>query len=189
MASKLQICNLALSMLGAGRIAALDEGTENATLCSLLFDDLADEVITKGSWTSCIFRASLSPLAEDPVFGFSTTYQLPEDPYCLRLLEATNASGSPVNHQVEGRTIVTDSSTLNIKYIGRPASASDFDPMLSNAIMHRLKYSLAHPVTGQLAAKEGAWREYEAAMVEGKRVNGKQGTPDLVRYNPLIQVR
>lgn len=181
---------MALTQLGARRIADLSDGTEEATLCSVLFDDIADEVISLGSWTSCVFRATLGALSSEPLFGYEYQHQLPEDPYCLVVLNAENSTGDPItDFQIEGRLLLSNSPTARIKYIGRPSDTEAYDPMLRRAVTYRLKMDLAHTLTGNLSLVSLAQQQFQQAVIDGLKTNNKQGTPEQRLYNALIDVR
>lgn len=187
MSSKTQLCNLALTQLGAGTIISLDDGTENADSCRTLFDDISDEVISLGPWTSCVFRADLAPLATTPTYGYDVEYQLPTNPYCLRLLDVYVDDRN--SYVVEGRKILTDSSSLKIRYIGRPSDTEDYDQMLKRAIVARLKSCLAYKITGQSSVADRCNQEYMTALKEGLAVDGKQGTSEFMRSLGLLEIR
>jgi len=186
MSSKTQICNLALTQIGAQRIISLDDGTEVATVCSVLFDDISDEVITMGPWSSCVFRANLAALASTPLFEFAHEFQLPEDPYCLRVLGVNDAIGE---YRVEGRKILSNEGVLNIKYIGRPVDPNNYDQMLKRAVTARLKMELSYVFSGQLSVQQAAEQQFKDAVRYGLGVDGKQGSSERIKHNPLKDVR
>ena len=187
MSSKTQLCNLALSQLGAGTIISLDDGTENADSCRTLFDDISDEVISLGPWSSCVFRADLAPLVTTPVYGYDVEFQLPTNPYCLRVLDILPCDRNP--YVIEGRKILTDSTSLKIRYIGRPADTEDYDQMLKRAVVARLKTCLAYKITGQSSVADRCYQEYMQTLREGLAVDGKQGTSEFMRNLGLIEIR
>jgi hypothetical protein len=184
--SKTQICNLALTQIGAQRIISLDDGTEVATVCSVLFDDISDEVISMGPWTSCVFRANLAALATTPLFEFAYEFQLPEDPFCLRVLGVDCPTSE---YRIEGRKILSDQSELNIKYIGRPSDPSQYDQMLKRAVTARLKMELAYAFSGQISVQQAAEQAFKDALRYGLGVDGKQGSSERIKLNPLKDVR
>ena len=101
MASKVQICNVALSRLGASTITSLTDGTTEAKLCNTFFDEIADRAMVQGSWTTLIKRADLARTTATPIFGFTNEFQLPVDPKSLKVL---NINEGIVNEDRTGRT-------------------------------------------------------------------------------------
>ena len=89
-------------------------------------------------WNSLIRRAELSQETTKPPFGYDFQYQLPTDPFCLRVLEFSNGNlsypqdnmmthtGDPV-FVIEGRKLLTNEDTAKIKYISRITDPNEYD--------------------------------------------------------------
>ena len=101
MASKVKICNLALSRIGASRITSLTDGTVESTLCNVLYDDMAEEVMSEGSWSSTIARSALNVTTNTPAFGFSYEFQLPTVPRTLKILNINEDTVGDYDFRIE----------------------------------------------------------------------------------------
>ena len=82
-ASEVQICNVALRKLGARRITALTDDTEEAKSCTDVFDRLRDKLLRIHPWNFATKRAALAVSTTSPAWGYDNAYPLPAD--CLRI--------------------------------------------------------------------------------------------------------
>lgn len=187
MASKVQICNMALTRLGAAPIVSLTDGTTSALLCNTLIDDLSYRVMIQGSWTATIFRVELAQSIFPPSYGYTYAYQLPTDPLCLKVLDI---DGDPlVNYRIEGDKLLIDIGEVFLRYIGVPASTESYGPLLTEAIEVLLASYLAYPITANKELAAGLKKEYEALVINSLSIDGQQGSRDQIIISDLTSVR
>ena len=74
-----KIANLALTSLGADRIMALTEDSENARRINEIYEVMRDEVVSAHPWNFAIKRSTLGQLSETPVIGYTYFHQVPAD--------------------------------------------------------------------------------------------------------------
>lgn len=189
MTSKVQICNMALSRIGAATITALTDNTAEAKLCSTLFDDLADRVMMQGSWTSTITRASLVQTSTTPTFEFTYEYQLPTDPKCLKVLGIDEDTIGRTEYKIEGDKLLTDSSSIKIRYIGQLTDTEDYDPLLVEAIEVLLASYLAKSITGSTVDADRLRQEYFELVDRNLALDGQQGSKDSLISDDFTIVR
>lgn len=116
MASKLDICNLALANLGQKSVASLSDTTNIKVITfNRVYDTALKYTLSDHDWNFAEGRASLTLLADEPV-GYDYAYDLPTD--CLKiryLYDETN--GSPrvrmVNSRTSGNSIIPYTIMLN----------------------------------------------------------------------------
>ena len=152
--SKTDICNHALLKVGADVVASLDvdinssEGTvETALLCNVLFDQALDELLRLYQWNSCTKRNIPVKLTEEPVFGYSGAFQLPND--FVRLLRVSDNADywiDDIEWVVEGDQILCDYDQIYIRYIARPQNVGNLDPLATRALICLLASKLAMPL-------------------------------------------
>lgn len=189
MTSKVQICNMALSRLGARTITSLTDGTTESILCNTFFDDLADEVMVEGSWTSTIRRAELAQTTNTPSYEFDNEYQLPVDPFALKVLSIDEPVRGRVKYRIEGDKLLTDESSIKIRYVARLVDTEDWDTYLQRAFISRLVAELVYPITGSAQKAESEFKRYMLFVQQGLALNGQQGSNDLLSSSDLIEVR
>jgi hypothetical protein len=185
MPSDVQICSNALTKLGANPIASFDDGEDRSDLCRDYYPNVRDAVLRAYPWNCAIRRMALALDAETPVYGYSYRFALPTVPYCLRVLEVED----DIEHRIEGRYLLTDEGSVNIKFIARITDPGLFDSLLVEAIECRLAAELAYPITGSPTLIQAMWALYEAKLREARTMDGMEGTADYYSSNALIEVR
>ena len=113
MPSNVDIANLALSNLGADRILAIDEDSENARKVDAIYIFVRDIVLSAHPWNFAVKRTTLALLTETPEFDFTYAFQLPSD--YIRVLDTDIPTGK---YKIEaGKKLLSNSSAIKIKYI------------------------------------------------------------------------
>ena len=189
MTSKEEICNMALSRLGASTITSLTDGTTEAKLCNTYFDNLAERATVQGSWTTATFRTQIARTATTPTFGFTYEYQLPVDPKCLKVLGISENKPGTTAFRVEGDKLLTDATTVKIKYIGRLSDTESYGPLLTEAIEALLGSYLAIPLTGKKTIAKELREEYAILIQNNLAIDGQQGSKNVISSPTLTEVR
>lgn len=190
MASKVDICNLALTRISASRITALDASTVEAKDCNALYDLIAEEVMSAGPWPSVVKRAELAQLVDAPTYEFSYAYQLPLNPKCLRVLSINESKIGEIPHSIEGTTLLTDESTIKIRYLAYITDTESYDIYLRQAIVDKLSAELTYKITGQIGAYKSALQYYRDHSRELLAEAGLgAGSSQLVNSDTFIDAR
>jgi hypothetical protein len=168
--TKTSIANEALGEIGKGLIVSLTENSEPARLINAWFDDMLDEEVSRANWTFATCRAELAPLADAPAFGWLYKFQMPSNPYCLRVVEEVNEA----DYRIEGREILADASVLRIRYIGRVADLNRLSANFVKAFALRMAAKLAVPLVGSRELKESLEGRYEKAFAHAESMDAGQ---------------
>lgn len=184
MVSVVEICNSALTRLGASAILALDEDSKAARLCNQHFAGARDAVLRAHPWNCALARALLPRLAEPPGFGFAYQHQLPAD--CLRAiaLDAPDAA-----FRVEGRQVLSNVPVLRLLYVRRVEDPQTFDPLLVDALAARLAAELAYPIANSHTLAQTFWQHYERKLREARGIDAQEGTPGELHADAWIRAR
>lgn len=185
MTSETEICSNALREIGDDPITSLVEDSERARLCNAFYAPTRDMVLRAYPWNFAIARQQLSRVSTSPAFGFSYQYQLPTSPYCLRVLSLYE----DLPWKVEGRKLLTDSSTAKIVYISRVSDPAQFDQMFADALTARLAARLAYPVTGSAQVARDLYTIYMDRLRDARSMDAQEGTPEEFDSDTLIEVR
>lgn len=160
--SETDICNMAFLGVGAKpKITRLGEDSDNGRLANQFFWPVVDAVLRGHIWNCAIHRKTITPLADAPDFDFDYQYQLPTNPYCLRVLQVGKSEDQPIIWRVEGRRLLTDESSAPIAYIKRITDTNEFDPLLVDAISIRLQIKFAPSIMNSRKAVADLISEYE----------------------------
>jgi hypothetical protein len=162
MASAIDICNKALSLLGQKTITSLNDDSPEALACRLHWPLLRDEVLRGHPWNCVKTRASLNRLLVTPDFGYSYYYQLPAD--CLQVLSVEPEQ----EFEVEGRRILADSDTLDAIYIYSEDDTSQYDAQLSSAFSYLLAAELCYQMTKSTSKEEGLLKVGREKLADAK---------------------
>lgn len=119
MASQTDICNQALTKIGAERILAITDDTKSARSLSAIWSVKRDAELAAQPWTFAITRAQLPASATAPLFGWNYAYPLPAD-YLAMVEVGENYvfyQGDPQPlFALEGGSILTDQGSP-LKYV------------------------------------------------------------------------
>lgn len=190
MTSDTDICNIALDILGADPITSLEDDGKSGRLCKRNFALVRDAVLRAYPWNCARERTTLPALATAPAFGFAFAYQQPSD--CLRVWRLTDAiEQGGIKWRAESRKILTDvGAPLPIHYIRAITDASQFDPILVQAIAARLASTIGFALTGLTAAVSNAAGLYTGSKLEAQKIDAQeQGTPDELSAPDWIESR
>jgi len=173
MPSEVSIVNHALGLIGDDVILSLGDDSKRARLGSLLYADTRDAVLRAHPWNFALARAQLGRLAAAPAFGYAYQYQLPSDPYCLRVL---SLSATNLLYAVEGRVLLTNESTASIRYIARLSDPAQFDPLFVEALSTRLASEMAYALTGNAELVKVLSQVYGDKLAEAAQRDAAEGT-------------
>lgn len=175
MASKIDICNLSLTKLGADRIMAMDEDTEVAKKMVAVYNLILDEVLSAHPWNFAIKRVAMALSNDSPAFGYSYQHQIPSD--CMRVLgiyNGTDESDAIEDYKKEGDVILSEEDTLYIRYIARIADSTKYSPHFITTFSTRLAAELAYPLANSGALAETMLKLYQTLLSQAKGVDAQE---------------
>ena len=177
MASVVDICNGALNQLGATTILSLTEDSKNARLCNSRFTQVRDALFRTHPWNCLQKRTSLAKEATAPSWGFTAQFVLPAD--CLRLLYIIDYDS---NYKVEGRKILSNTSTMKILYIARITDPNEYDELLRETLSASLAADIAYGVTSSNPVAQNMYTLFQDKLRDARFVDSTEGqnnSPDL----------
>jgi len=191
MASKVELCSLALIEVGSAPITSLDEDNDRAQTCALKFPGVLDEVIREHPWNATMVRQQLAQVGTGPIFGWDFAYTLPTDPWCLRVWETSiDVSDGSGQWKVEGRQLLCNESSISIAYGGRPVDMNILDASLSPAVVLKLAHRIAYPLTGKRQIAADLEALYLDELKRAKAINDQeQSKRSYGGSSPLTRVR
>jgi hypothetical protein len=185
MATEVQICNLALTSVGANTIVSLGDNTNEARLCTIFYPLYRDYLLRLHPWNFAQVRTSLPKLAAAPAFGFDSQFQLPAD--CCRVTETDLTVHD--EWRVEGRTFVCNVDKVNIVYTKYLVDPSLFDSLFTITLAFLLAWKLSKVLTGKGNFTNALHAEYLEHLGIAQSVDGMEGTPAVVYNSELIDSR
>jgi len=170
MASVVEICNGSLNQLGATTILSLTEDSKNARLCNQRFTQVRDAVFRSHPWNCLQKRVELAADTDAPAWGFSFAYTLPAD--CLRLLRILDYDS---NYKVEGRKILSNTSSMKILYIGRITDPNEYDESLRETLSAALGADIAFAVTSNNQTATNMYNLFQDKLKDARFIDSTEG--------------
>jgi len=170
MASTVDICNGALNQLGATTILSLTEDSKNARLCNSRYTQVRDGLFRTHPWNCLQKRVELAADTTAPAWGFSYAYTLPAD--CLRLLKILDYDS---NYKVEGRKILSNTSSMKILYIGRITDPNEYDELLRETLSASLAADIAFAVTSNNTTATNMYNLFQDKLRDARFVDSTEG--------------
>ncbi len=186
--SNTKIANLALVEIGAKVIETLTDQSETARVMNVLFDQTRDELLEGYQWNFAMERQLLvsKTITTAQALEYTTAFQLPTDPYCLRVTEMIN---SEEDWKVEGRTLLTHNSTVTAKYIKRVEDPVQFTPSFITALYVLLASKAVLPLKQDPKAKIALFQIHQEMLNKAKANDGQEGTAEDFISSELTDVR
>lgn len=188
MPSKTDIANMALHRVGAQRIMDLnDQDSKSARVLRDFFEPAVREVGRLAEWQCLKDRATLGQLAAAPAFGWDYAYQLPVTFLRLVKLNGVAYRGEPgEDHEIEGRTLLTDATSADIEFIAYKEETADYDPLFVKAIVAKLAAEIAVPIRQDEALAARLMGEFEQIALPKARLK-TSGERKLKRFDPTAE--
>lgn len=183
MISQVDICNLALTHIGKQTIASLDESTEAARKCKLIYPICRDSVLRAASWKFATRIEALAELSDESVIGWTYVYKYPAR--CLFVRELFNESTKGAEERVEFQELLAPISGqkalatgIEQAYAEFTSSISDtniFDTLYVHALTYLMGSELAQPLAGDRTMGQDLLAIYNQMIGEARRVNASEG--------------
>lgn len=189
MASKTDICNLALVGMAETPILSIDDNVKSAQTLRAVWDVLRDHALRDHPWNFATARETLARLDETPPFGYAYAYQLPaENLRVLGMVSDGNNVDPTQEYKLEGGQLLTNAETAQVKYIKRMTDVSLWDA----AFIFHFALKLALLTCKQITGLKPNQVELEIAissLAGAKSVDGQEDTPEVQENNPWVEAR
>ena len=170
MASVVDICNGALNQLGATTILSLTEDSKNARICNQRYTQVRDGVFRSHPWNCLQKRVELAADTTAPAWGFKVSFTLPSD--CLRLLRILDYES---NYKVEGRKILSNTSSMKILYVARITDPNQYDELLRETLSASLGADIAFAITSNNQTAQNMYTLFQDKLRDARFVDSTEG--------------
>lgn len=170
--SKTDIFNLALSFLGAQRVASPTENSKNARVLNDVYDIVRRAELRKvPAWNFSIKNAQLAASGTDPLFDMAYSYPLPPD-YLSVVAPFDKANYNDRDWVIQGNQIFTDwGSPLNFRYCYDVTDEGLFDPLFATALAAKLAEAVSDSITQSNSKIQIANTRYKEAIADARKAN------------------
>lgn len=204
MASRVDICNLALLKLGSGsKITSLTDNSVAARALSNCYDLIRKAELRANTWSFSLKRTALPASATPPAWGYANAFPLPSD--YVRLMQANqfyltpalldyntgDASAFAIETNADGvLSILTDyTAPLKIRYVWDVTDEGRFDALFNISLAARLAYETCEQITNSNTKKQSIRQDYMDAIKQAVRTNSIEKPPALIGDDSWIVSR
>jgi len=181
--SKVEIANLALMHVGDNTITSFSDGTAAANTINTVYETVRDSVLRDHTWNFAVKQATPSLDATTPIYGFNHRFDMPTD--LIRLIEIED---NP-KYKIEGRFILTDSNPINVKYVYKNETVTEYDSMFVQTLAVRLAATIAERLTQSSTLAEELLGLYRLHLKDAKSVDAQVNYPDDLEANLWLDSR
>ena len=139
------ICNMSLARIGTTRITNIDTGTSpNAIQCRTHYEQTRNALTRSHWWRFASDRETLAQDATDPVGDeWDNQFILPNDFLAMKSIYENRFSDENYrSYALEGQRLLTNESTMEIRYIKKVTDPTKFDPLFVEVLVLQLALKL-----------------------------------------------
>ncbi len=199
MSARIDISNIALSLLGAGSITSIEDDSPEAKAIKIHYDIARDATLEAYEWSFAIKRFTPPKSSTAPLWGFSSAFPIPSE--ILRVLQVDLNFSSPfltqrddgrrnqVFHVVEGREILCNEEAIFCTGIRRVADEGIYSNLFAHAFAAKLAMLISYMISESNSKFQAMAAIYAGTIAEAKTRDGQQGSTRRMRSNWLRRVR
>jgi len=147
--SETEICNLALARIGAKRLNDLDtDSSVPAIHCRTHYEPTRDALLRSHWWRFASARAELSEDVDAPDFEWDNQFSLPNDFLAMKSVYENRFSDENLSsYALEGKKLLTNEDTCEIRYIKKVTDVTQFDPLFVEVLALQLAIKMVMPLS------------------------------------------
>lgn len=185
--TQVQICNLALTRMGAaGIIQSMTEASEEAYNCNRLYEPSVRAMLDAYPWDFAREIATLALLSETPD-DYDYAYSLPSG--CVRPLYLLPKQDPPLEFRCRGTTLYTDQEDAVLAYTDYVSNPALYSDTFAEAVSYRLAADLAVPLASDLQLQERMLKLAQVAVATARAADGKRGKNTSLKYSDITAAR
>jgi hypothetical protein len=201
MSARIDIVNIALSLLGADSITSLEDDAPEAKIMKTHYYIARDATMEAHEWSFAIQRFKPAESVDDPLWGWSNSFTIPSD--IMRVLQVDrnftaaaisfNTSADmhrdQVAHVIESGKILCNEGTIYCTGIRRVEDEGIYSALFAHAFAAKLAMLACHALTESTTKFEAMAALYTQAIQEAKSRDGQQGTTRRLRHHQMRRSR
>lgn len=194
MSSNIEVCNIALSRVGASLIQSLTDKSKSANACNVFLPLARDTTLRFHDWAFARKRVSLAELGEE-YSNFDYSYQYPSDCLCARKITGVDGSTTSavwdyatMRYVYTGKVkyeiglssvsntpiILTNQELAELVYTARATNFNIYDSMFVEALAWKLAADLAMPLLNKPEMQQAFYQNFLYAIQEAKVANSNE---------------
>lgn len=176
MATRIAIFQMVAQHLGQDQ--SLVDPAETLPLAGLIasvWDMERRAALRANAWNFSIKRASISPQATVPAFGYSAQFAPPND--CVRVIDLVGLGDRGRDWSYEGGLILANATTVYLIYVADNNNPETWDDAFADAFSLKIAERIALNVTGDENQRQALAEQYKAALAEAQATDGQENPP------------
>ncbi len=203
MTTSLDIASQALGLLRANTISAFTEGTNEADICTLYYDNFAKDILTRYPWSFATKKRKLNQHSTAPLNEYRYAHIVPAESMRLwALFPAASVGTNPIKEYdlqtIDGLLVVLSNYPELWADYTVYTDEANWPPYFVTFAFKAFAALIAKPVTDQddLAArlKQDAWgtvneNEQGGAYAVAAKIDAMQKPGEQLGSSPLVEAR
>jgi hypothetical protein len=193
--SQVDICNKALTHIGAKRIVDLEDNSQEAITLSAVYDMVLDAVLRDHPWGFATAVGTLAALSDVEVPGWDYVYTYPSSCVRVRKVYSDSTDHNPDGDEFEVLTeddqkvIAADISPAYVRYTKRVTDPTLYDAMFIEALAFRLAAEIAYAIKGDTKKRDAMFNFYLGAISNAQRESRQEKNIDDDTESSFLQAR
>lgn len=192
-----QLCNLALSRIGARRLSAYESDTSvEGTSCRLHYELARDSLLRRHQWDFAKDAKTLTKLPATVSPKYPASWQLPAD--CVRIIGASVGGKNITDFARQGRILLTDAyESIDLEFVSNAVPLSQWDSLFSEALALCLAKKICEDIAqnpqkmAEISGELEALALPTAQTADAREANSGEGfgLVDLISQSTLGRMR
>ena len=197
--TKLDICNMALAILGQDYMSSLQEENQRAVLCNQFYDIVRQQLLRAHDWGFARTKDKLVLLREEEDNPEHITMVYRKPAACLFVIRLYNEGGRrflddrefklEYDSVIKQEVIRTRMQDAYVEYVRDIEDTSIFDSQFVSALAAMLAHEIAMSLTGSTNLSQLAMQKYQLALNDARYSNKVEQLEDAVIENPFLNSR
>ena len=180
MATKTEIINKALTLIGANPIVSITDSSNNARIMNRAYDTSLRSILSECMWNFAVKRRLLATSADTLDWydsGVTQVYAKPSD--CIRIFGTNDDNAT---WKEEGDYILSDTSGLGVKYVYYIDDPSKFPSSFVDAFVDRLASDAAYMIINSASTAQALLEKYyKVSLPRARSENAQIGTQQYLK--------
>ena len=186
--SKTEICNKALTLVGANPITSITDDTQNARIINRVYELSLKSILSEAPWVFALRRTLLAQSA-DTLEWYDTNesyiYTKPN-----QMIRAFRANDDDAIWRQHGDYIVSDTNDLGLEYTYYLDTPSKYSTSFVEAFVDKLCSDIAFMVLNSKTVAQTFLEKYETvSLAKALAENAQIGTPIGMKDNAWDQAK
>ena len=182
--SNIDVCNFALSLVGADEITTFTDNTKESDICNRMYDQTRRSLLRNHWWNFSIKRAALVDSGVTPPFEFGNSFDLESDH-----IRALYIHDNPTPWKIEEDQLVITSTSVNLGYVSDVKNVKRMTDTFKEALAYKLAAQMSWSLHQDKGLKDRLLVDFKDSIREVRSIDSMVGTPNDIGFNDFNDAR